>query len=94
MGFDPVILIGVDHSFTSQGKPNTTVVSRGDDPDHFDSRYFGAGFRWQLPDLETSERAYQMARRVYENAGRKIFDATIAGKLTVFPKIDYRELFS
>jgi hypothetical protein len=94
MGFDPVILIGVDHSFTSQGKPNTTVVSRGDDPDHFDSRYFGAGFRWQLPDLETSERAYQMARRVYENAGRKIFDATIAGKLTVCPKIDYRELFS
>lgn len=94
MGFDPVILIGVDHSFTSQGKPNTTVVSRGDDSDHFDSRYFGAGFRWQLPDLEMSERAYTMARRAYENAGRRVLDATIGGKLTVFPKIDYKALFA
>jgi len=94
MGFDPVILIGVDHSFTSQGKPNTTVVSRGDDPDHFDSRYFGAGFRWQLPDLEMSEQAYTMARRAYENAGRRVLDATIGGKLTVFPRIDYKALFA
>jgi len=93
MGFDEVILIGVDHSFASKGKANTTVVSDGDDPNHFDPRYFGKGFRWQLPDLDTSERAYWMARQAYETAGRRVLDATIGGKLQVFPKVAYDSLF-
>ena len=53
-GVQASYMIGVDHNFTTKGKPNTTVVSQGADPDHFDSNYFGKGFRWQLPDLETS----------------------------------------
>jgi hypothetical protein len=93
MGFKQVVLIGVDHSFSTKGKPNTTVVSQGDDPDHFDARYFGKGFRWQLPDLETSEVAYKMAREAYASDGRQVLDATVGGKLTVFPKIDYDSLF-
>jgi len=92
-GFSDVILIGVDHNFVTQGKPNTTVVSEGDDPNHFHPAYFGKGFRWQLPDLETSERAYRMAKQVYEADGRRIIDATIGGKLTVFPKVVYADLF-
>jgi hypothetical protein len=94
MGFHQVILIGVDHNFTTQGKPNTTVVSQGDDPNHFSPGYFGKGFRWQLPDLETSQRAYRMARQAYQQAGREVLDATVGGKLTVFPKVDYNTLFS
>jgi hypothetical protein len=93
MGFETAILIGVDHSFTSKGQPNTTVVSQGDDPDHFDEQYFGSGFRWQLPDLETSEQAYRLADQAYTQAGRRVIDATIGGKLTVFPKVDYNSLF-
>ncbi|GAG96927.1 unnamed protein product, partial [marine sediment metagenome] len=93
MGFKQVILIGVDHNFATKGKPNTTVVSQGDDPDHFDRKYFGKGFRWQLPDLETSERAYALALENYINVDREVLDATIGGKLTIFPKVDYSTLF-
>lgn len=93
MGFEQVVLIGVDHSFTSQGKPNTTIISQGDDPNHFDPRYFGKGFRWQLPDLDTSEVGYHIARQAYQAAGREVLDATLGGKLTVFPKVDYDSLF-
>jgi hypothetical protein len=93
MGFNQAILIGVDHSFTTKGKPNTTVVSKGDDPDHFNTGYFGKGFRWQLPDLETSEQGYKLARQAYEQEGRQVLDATIGGRLTVFPKIAYDSLF-
>ncbi len=93
MGFEQVILIGVDHNFTTQGKANTTITSTGDDPNHFSGQYFGKGFRWQLPDLETSEIGYRMARRAYEQAGRTIVDATVGGKLTIFPKADYNSLF-
>ena len=93
MGFQQVILIGVDHNFTTQGKPNATVTSQGDDPDHFHASYFGKGFRWQLPDLDTSERGYHMARQAYEADGREVLDATVGGKLTVFQKVDYNSLF-
>jgi len=93
MGFQQVILIGVDHSFASKGKPNTTIVSKGDDPDHFNSKYFGKGFRWQLPDLDTSELAYRMAKKTFEENGRKVLDATIGGKLEVFPRINFYSLF-
>lgn len=93
MGFRQVILIGVDHNFSTQGKPNTTVISQGEDRDHFHADYFGKGFRWQLPDLETSERGYRMAREAFERDGREVLDETIGGKLQVFPKVDYNQLF-
>jgi hypothetical protein len=93
MGYEKVILIGVDHNFVTQGDANKVVTSQGDDPNHFAPNYFGKGFKWQLPDLETSERAYQMAKIAFETDGRQILDATIGGKLTVFPKVDYDSLF-
>jgi hypothetical protein len=93
MGFQQVILIGVDHNYSVTGKPNATVVSQGDDPNHFSSSYFGKGFRWQLPNLELSEVGYAMARDAYRQTGREILDATIGGKLTIFPKVDYDSLF-
>jgi hypothetical protein len=93
MGFKQVALVGVDHSFATEGAPNTTVVSQGDDQSHFDPNYFGKGFRWQLPDLDTSEQGYWLARQAYESAGRSVVDATIGGKLQVFPKMAYDSLF-
>lgn len=93
MGFQKVILVGVDHSFQTEGKAHTTITSTGDDHNHFDPSYFGKGIRWQLPDLVTSEHAYRLAYKNYSQAGREIVDATIRGKLTVFPKADYYSLF-
>lgn len=93
MGFNQVVLIGVDHNFTSKGDANKTVVSQGDDPNHVHPDYFGKGIKWQLPDLDTSEIGYTLARDAYQKAGRKILDATVGGKLTIFPKVDYNSLF-
>lgn len=93
MGFEKIILIGVDHNFASKGEANKIVVSDGDDPNHVSPNYFGKGVRWQLPDLDTSEVGYIMAREAYHKAGREIVDATVGGKLTVFPKVDYNSLF-
>ena len=93
MGFEKVILIGVDHNFASKGEANKMVVSTGDDPNHFSANYFGKGFRWQLPDLDTSEIGYQKAHDAYRKAGREVLDATVGGKLTIFPKVDYNSLF-
>ncbi len=91
--FRKLILIGVDHNFVTQGPANQAVVSKGDDPNHFSPNYFGAGFKWQLPDLDGSERAYRLARDAYEKSGRQVLDATVGGNLTIFPKVQYKSLF-
>jgi hypothetical protein len=101
-GFTEVILIGVDHSFVETGTAAAevlpqaaddprpaTVVSGGDDPNHFLPNYFGKGVKWTLPSWHQMEASYALARRHYEAAGRRIVDATAGGKLTVFPKVDY-----
>jgi hypothetical protein len=93
LGFQQAILIGVDHRFRAQGKPHEMVVSKGADVDHFAPDYFGAGARWNLPDLETSERAYTLAREAYRQSGREILDATVGGALQVFPKVRFEGLF-
>ena len=93
MGFNQVILIGVDHSFTTKGTPHSVVTTDDKDLNHFDDQYFGKGFRWQLPDLDGSELAYRMAKYHYERKGREIVDATIDGKLQVFRKVEYDALF-
>ena len=87
MGANPVILFGVDHSFATKGPANKVVVSREDDASHFDPNYFGKGIAWQLPDLDSSEQAFQRAKDTFSKDNRIIYDATIDGKLEVFPKI-------
>jgi hypothetical protein len=93
MGFETVVLIGVDHSFSTKGEANKEITSQGDDPNHFHPSYFGKGTRWQLPDLENSEKHYRLAEAHFRSDGRQIIDATVGGKCPVFPKADYRQLF-
>ncbi|HXA53368.1 MAG TPA: hypothetical protein VNV37_00690 [Solirubrobacteraceae bacterium] len=106
-GFTEVVLVGVDHSFVETGvvaaqtlpqdaddlRP-AVVVSHGDDPNHFTPGYFGKGVKWQLPDWQQMELAYTRTRATYERAGRTIVDATVGGKLTIFPKVEYADAIS
>ena len=91
MGADPVILFGVDHSFNFQGNPNEYAKRQGKDVNHFDPNYFKEGQYWGLPNLQLSELAYKQAKMAFEEDGRNIYDATINGKLNIFPKISVVE---
>jgi hypothetical protein len=92
MGFENVFLVGVDHSFAAAGKPNEKQTMAEPDQNHFDPRYF-RNQEWHLPDLEGSEIAYQMAKFAFERNGRRIVDATIGGKCTIFPKMNIDDAF-
>jgi hypothetical protein len=93
MGFDEVILIGVDHNFADKGTPNKTEVRTQErDDNHFHPDYFPKGARWQLPDLVRSELAYALARQAFEQDGRRILDATADGKCPVFEKAHFASL--
>jgi hypothetical protein len=91
MGANPVILFGVDHSFTYSGSPNDIQKRVGNDQNHFDPNYFKEGGYWGLPNLELSELGYLDAKKSFEDDGRNIYDATIGGKLEIFEKITVEE---
>ncbi|CAN7650851.1 DUF115 domain-containing protein [Pararhizobium sp. LjRoot255] len=87
MGFETVIIIGMDHRFSQQGVPSTSEVRKQEiDKDHMHPNYFPKGVKWELPDLVRSEMAYAQARAAYEKAGRRIIDATVDGACTIFEK--------
>lgn len=93
LGYRQIILIGVDHNFVTKGAPHKIVTSDGEDPNHFTPDYFGKGIKWGLPDLETSAYAYQLAKVAFEEDGGEILDATVDGKLDIFPKANYQDIF-
>ena len=83
MGFSTVLLVGVDHRYKFDGKPNQESVMSSDDPNHFDPEYF-KGQRWNNPDLFQSEVAYGLALVAYTKAGRRIINLTPGSDLNVF----------
>lgn len=92
LGFEEVILIGLDHRYEYSGLPNEARRMEGPDPNHFSPEYFGNGQTWDNPDLANSEESYRIARRVYEEAGRRILDATPNGACSIFDRIDCKKL--
>jgi len=94
MGFEQVILIGLDHKYSEKGTPNQTETrSALRDESHFHPDYFPKGVRWQLPDLLRSEYDFQIARDTFERDGREILDATVDGHCPIFKKVEYLSLF-
>lgn len=85
MGFQKVYLVGVDHRYISNGKPNEEKVWKGEDPNHFDPNYFKDAI-WNNADLENSEKFYKIAKKVYERDGREIINLTENTALDVFEK--------
>lgn len=92
LGANPVIIFGIDHNF--QHRPDTHQAYQkmeGGDPNHFDPNYFAHGVKWGLPDLENDRRLFRRAKAAFEADGRRIYDATVDGKLPVYDKLTVEE---
>lgn len=96
LGFSKVYLVGMDFSYQI---PESTIIegvnytSQGDDPNHFHPDYFGKGKVWHDPKLDRVLMNYEMAKKVFEADGRAIYNATVGGKLEIFPRVEYHSLF-
>jgi hypothetical protein len=96
LGCDPVYLIGCDHNYVVKAdvqKDGSRFTSMSDDPNHFDPSYFGKGYRWHDPNVDRMEQSYVVCRRHYESEDRQVFNATVGGRLEVFPRVQFEELF-
>lgn len=96
LGFSQVYLIGMDFSYDL---PKSTVVdgvnytSQEDDVNHFHPDYFGKGKKWHDPKLDRVMMCYEKCKTEFEADGRKIYNATVGGKLELFDRVDYTSLF-
>lgn len=91
LGGNPVIIVGLDHSYSFSGKPLETSIASGAEKNHFSPNYFSYGQLWGNPDLIQSEENYRNAYAFFKANKRNIFDATVDGKCTIFPKISIDE---
>jgi hypothetical protein len=87
MGFEQVILIGVDHNFNYEGPTDTWhTIKEPAKRRHFSNEYFAPGQTWQSPNLKMAEAHYAFAKMVYERFDKEIIDCTVNGDLQVFRK--------
>jgi hypothetical protein len=100
LGFNPIYLIGCDTSYSvpstvrfEGGDRNKLISTADDDLSHFDPRYFGKGSKWHEPHVDKMFFHYEQARQVCESLGVSVYNATVGGKLEVFPRVNYTELF-
>ena len=96
LGFTEVYLIGMDFSYAL---PESTEVdgcnytSNEDDINHFHPDYFGKGKKWHDPKLDRVLMNYEKCKEEFEADGRKIYNATVGGKLEIFERKNYSDLF-
>ena len=97
MGFDSVYLVGMDFNYeiptSAVIEPGGVILSTEDDPNHFDPTYFGKGKRWHDPHLDRVGRSYHFIKGVYEAHDKEIINATVGGKLEIFEREDFANLF-
>ena len=96
LGFKEVYLIGMDFSYkirTSDKTEGASITTNDGDVNHFHPEYFGFGKKWHDPKVERVALNYEMAKKIYDDDNRKIYNATIGGKLEIFERVDYNLLF-
>ena len=99
LGFNEIYLIGVDMNYKTpdsiikNDNRNWTSTS-DDDPNHFDPRYFGEGKKYHRPRIDDLVHpGYKKAKFFAEQKRVKIYNAGIGGKLEVFERVSFKDLF-
>lgn len=102
LGYEKIVLLGVDMNYkvqkTAQQKSKyyekEVTASQDDDPNHFDSRYFGKGKSFHQPkeDIMKAQRdSFDYIGRNQKKYGTNIINAGYDSMVKSFPKVDFIE---
>lgn len=97
LGCKEVYLIGVDLSYSIPNDATikgSVITSNSDDPNHFDSSYFGSGKKWHLPETDRMQISFSNAYIEMKKNGVNLFNATKGGNLQEIPRVNYNDLFN
>lgn len=86
LGFKKIKIVGLDHKFSDEGDKNQTVTMRGEDTNHFFGSYFPEGMKWELPDLERSERGYRLINEFCVSNRICVINESTYTECHVFPR--------
>jgi hypothetical protein len=95
MGFSEIYLIGVDFNFhlpATATKSKEILISNGE-INHFHPDYRNPGETWYTPNLTYQKKGFEKAKVVLDRHNVKIFNATRGGKLEVFQRVNFGDLF-
>jgi DNA-binding transcriptional LysR family regulator len=92
LGFETVVLVGVDHSFDIDEIRHGGVHKAfgAKDHIHFSDDYLPEGAMLHY-DILAMERGYRLAKEAFEADGRTIVNATVGTKLDIFPQMDLND---
>ena len=96
MGFSEVVMLGLDHSYDKKQDKKLKGHHGGfvsEDNSHFDQNYNPANIEYHV-DLEAMERSYMISNEIFNQSGRKIYNASPGTHLDTFKKIDFNSLFN
>jgi glycosyltransferase involved in cell wall biosynthesis len=106
LGFDPIILVGCDASYTvpesavqsgpdkfGDGVKLNLESTDDDDENHFDPAYFGKGKRWHSPNAAEMLVGFEKCYRQMRAQGLTLVNATVGGALDAVPRVAYANLF-
>lgn len=94
MGFSEIYLIGVDHHFQISQNNQGEIIIDNSVKDYFSEKYNEDKAQLYIPNTEKSTETYVAMKIRCEEQGIKVYNATRGGKLEVFPRKEFDELFS
>ncbi len=93
MGFSEIYLLGVDHNYHVTINDNGETMVDDNAKDYFVDDYDNDIKDIVVHNIGNNTVAYKKAKKYCDENGIKIFNATRGGKLEVFPRVNFDELF-
>ena len=94
MGFKEIFLIGVDHHFHTSMNSKGEIVIDKTAKDYFSDKYNTDKENLYIPNTDLSTLAFVAAKEYADAHNVRIYNATRGGKLEVFTRVDFNQLFN
>lgn len=94
MGFKKIILIGIDHSFSTYKNDKGEIISDETVKDYFSDEYFKDKAQLYIPNLDASTRAFMAMREYCDKNNIEVYNATRGGRLEVFIRANLDEILN
>lgn len=93
MGFHDIYILGVDHHFHISMNAKGELVVDPTAKDYFSDNYNIDKNELYIPNTDESTYTYIAAKKYADANGINIYNATRGGKLEVYPRVDFDNLF-
>lgn len=94
MGFSDIYLLGVDNNFANKRRADGTVyIDSRVKASHFPGGEPGKSLGPSIQSVEYMERTYEVAKRFSDEHGVSVRNATRGGKLEIFERVGFDDIF-